>query len=466
MRKILIADTTMTQTPARGTAALTFREKTEIARSLDRMCADIIEFAPIVNEKTDTLLGRTVASIVKFSTLSQRTGYTEESVDTAWKSLCTAERARLCVAFPVAPAQMEFVCHMKPAAVAKAIPTLIEKAKTYTSDVEFCAVDATRAEYPFLCGIITAAIEAGASTVTVCDTASVMMPDEIGAFVQQLRADVPALRNVRLGVECHNGLGVALACTVAAIKAGADEVKCASASADAPSEEALCNFMKNRGDSYGVSCSLKSSEIHRITAQIDWLMGAKKTDAAPAAFAPENTTALDQSAAASDVAAAVVRLGYDLTEEDHAKVYEAFLRIAEKKSVSDRDLEAIVATTALQVPPTYKLVSYVVNNGNIMPATAQLQLEKEGQTLSGVCIGDGPIDAAFLAIEQIIGHHYELDEFRIQAVTEGREAMGSALIRLRSGGKLYSGNGISTDIIGASIAAYLNALNKIVYEEA
>jgi len=147
MRKILIADTTMTQTPARGTAALTFREKTEIARSLDRMCADIIEFAPIVNEKTDTLLGRTVASIVKFSTLSQRTGYTEESVDTAWKSLCTAERARLCVAFPVAPAQMEFVCHMKPAAVAKAIPTLIEKAKTYTSDVEFCAVDGARTVY-------------------------------------------------------------------------------------------------------------------------------------------------------------------------------------------------------------------------------------------------------------------------------------------------------------------------------
>ena len=101
----------------------------------------------------------------------------------------------------------------------------------------------------------------------------------------------------------------------------------------------------------------------------------------------------------------------------------------------------------------------------MISASANLQMEKNGQPVSGICVGDGPIDAAFLAIEQIAGRHYELDDFQIQAVTEGREAMGSALVRLRSGGKLYSGNGISTDIIGASIKAYLNALNKIVYEE-
>ena len=116
-------------------------------------------------------------------------------------------------------------------------------------------------------------------------------------------------------------------------------------------------------------------------------------------------------------------------------------------------------------PPTYKLNSYVINSGNVISASANIQMEKNGQPVSGICVGDGPIDAAFLAIEQIAGRHYELDDFQIQAVTEGREAMGSALVRLRSGGKLYSGNGISTDIIGASIKAYLNALNKIVYEE-
>ena len=120
---------------------------------------------------------------------------------------------------------------------------------------------------------------------------------------------------------------------------------------------------------------------------------------------------------------------------------------------------------ALQVPATYQIKAYVVNNGNVISSTAQITMEKNGETMQGISIGDGPIDAAFRAIEQIVGHRYELDDFQIQSVTEGKEAMGSALVKLRADGKLYSGNGISTDIIGASIRAYINAINKIVYEE-
>ena len=149
-------------------------------------------------------------------------------------------------------------------------------------------------------------------------------------------------------------------------------------------------------------------------------------------------------------------------------MYEEFKKLAEKKErVGAKELDAIVATVALQVPPTYKLLSYVINTGNIITASAQIKvLKSDGSEAEGVSMGDGPIDAAFRAIEQITGNHYELDDFQIQSVTEGREAMGSALIRLREGGKLYSGSGISTDIIGASISAYLGAVNKIVYEEA
>jgi len=139
--------------------------------------------------------------------------------------------------------------------------------------------------------------------------------------------------------------------------------------------------------------------------------------------------------------------------------------VAVKKNfVGTRELDAIVASAAMQVPSTYRIVSYVINSGNVITATANLTLEKNGNKLRSVAIGDGPVDAAFLAIEQIIGYHYELDDFQIQTVTEGREAMGSALVKLRANGKIYSGNGISTDIIGASIRAYISALNKIVYE--
>ena len=163
--------------------------------------------------------------------------------------------------------------------------------------------------------------------------------------------------------------------------------------------------------------------------------------------------------------AAVRALGYDLSEEDSARVYEEFQHVAAKKQVGARDLEAIVASTALQVPPTYRLKTYVVNSGNVITASAQITLTKGETELSGVCIGEGPVEAAVRALEQIIGRHYELDDFQIHSVTEGTGAVGSALVRLRSGGRLYSGNGVSTDIIGAGIRAYINAVNKIVYEE-
>ena len=147
-------------------------------------------------------------------------------------------------------------------------------------------------------------------------------------------------------------------------------------------------------------------------------------------------------------------------------MFESFQRVAQKKPIGAKELDAVIASTAMQVPPAYKLKSYVINSGNIITATAHVELEKDGRTVSGISIGDGPIDASFLAIEQIIGHHFELDDFQIQSVTEGREAMGEAVVKLRANGKLYSGRGISTDIIGASIRAYISALNKICYEEA
>ena len=147
-------------------------------------------------------------------------------------------------------------------------------------------------------------------------------------------------------------------------------------------------------------------------------------------------------------------------------MYESFRRVVTKKHfVGTKELDAIVASTAMQVPSTYKIINYVINSGNIITATANILLEKDGEAKRGVGTGDGPIDAAFAAIEQIIGHRYELDDFQIQTLTEGRDSMGSALIKLRADGKVYSGTGLSTDIIGASIRAYISTLNKIVYDE-
>ena len=175
---------------------------------------------------------------------------------------------------------------------------------------------------------------------------------------------------------------------------------------------------------------------------------------------------LDAKDSKEAVMTAAAKLGYDLPDEDETKVYEEFCRVAEKKTVGAKELDAIIASVALQVPATYKLENYVISTGNVMNASAQITLIHNDKQLQGIGTGDGPIDAAFRTIEQVIGQHFELDDFQIQSVTEGRGAMGNALVKLRAGGKVYSGSGISTDIIGASVRAYLSAVNKIVYEEA
>ena len=163
---------------------------------------------------------------------------------------------------------------------------------------------------------------------------------------------------------------------------------------------------------------------------------------------------------------AVEKLGYDLTADDMEKVWTCFSEIAEKKDlISLRELDAIVAAEAMQVPPVYHDIQYVINTGNTISAMAHMKLKYHDKEIEGIAAGDGSIDAAFNSIEKATGRHFELDDFQIQAVTEGRGAMGDALVKLRHEGRLYSGKGLSTDILGASMSAYINALNKIAYEE-
>ena len=297
-----------------------------------------------------------------------------------------------------------------------------------------------------------------------------MTPAECEAFIRAAVENVPALEKVELGVELSDGMHMAVACAAAAIDAGAVMVKTATSPMGVPLTQDFASYMEIKGDAKGLRCGLRTTELGRAAGQLQWLLQTEKSSGSPFdSGVAENDASLCLSAGDDiDQVVKVIRaMGYELSEEDNAKVFESFQRIAEKKHfVGSRELEAIIASTALQVPSTYRIADYVVTAGGTIGAMANITLEKDGKRLGGVCAGDGPIDAAFLAIEQIIGHHYELDDFQIQAVTEGREAMGSALVKLRSGGKLYSGNGISTDVIGASIRAYISALNKIVYEEA
>ena len=457
MKQIKIADTTL----CRENNSFSFKEKIEIARQLEKLNVDIIELPEITDGAADILLVRTISSFVKNSTLSVAAGIGAQSIADAAQALENAKKKTIRIELPVSPVGMEYSCHKKPEKMLVSIEAAVKAAKEKCSSVEFCATDATRAEKDFLYSAIKTALESGAEKVTVCDTAGSLLPDDFAAFVKEIIDNT----GVPIGVKCSNKTGLADAQAVLAVRSGAACIKCA-VGGDTASLDNFGSIIKSYGNDYGMSCNIKYTELHRTVSQINWITDNSKNEKSTVTVSTEfEGIKLDKNDSIETVLAAVTKLGYDLSDEDGIKVYEGFLRVAAKKNVGAKELDAIVASSALQVPSAYKLISYVINNGNIITASAHIVLERDGVTTEGIELGDGPIDASFIAIDKIIGRHYELDDFQIQAVTEGKEAMGSAVVKLRSDGKLYSGNGISTDIIGASIRAYLNAINKIVYEE-
>ncbi|MBQ7487945.1 MAG: hypothetical protein IJT77_10675 [Clostridia bacterium] len=469
MKTIQLIDRTLRDAVESRETVLSFKEKLEMARSLDRLKVDRIELPPVGDSKADQLFNKSVAAALT-TPLCAVVPINDTRIEMIWDSIHTSRHPSLNVEVPCSPVQMEYAAHKKAPALLEAISAQVRACRNYCEDVGFTATDATRAERGFLADAIRSAVEAGAGRVILCDTAGVMLPDEFAAFAASVMKDAAVSESVHWAVQINNAMHMTCASAVAAIAKGIDGLICSAFPGNAVSLDQIADFVRLRGEDLNIAIGLRVTELRRTLGQLQWLMSSHSTESStlPRSMGQEDNSGI--SLTASDDAAAVAKvvsqLGYDLSDEDNARVYEAFRRVAVKKGfVTSLELDAIVASTAMQVPSTYRIESYVINSGNVITATANITLDRNGQQLRGVSVGDGPIDAAFLAIEQIIGHHYELDDFQIQAVTEGREAMGSALVKLRADGRVYAGNGISTDIIGAAIRAYISALNKIIYEE-
>ena len=469
MNTIKIIDMSLREPGQRKAASMSFKEKLEVARTLDRLKLDTIELPAIGTAKADQLSNKTIASMVS-TALSAAVEIGCGMVEETWESIRTARHPQLNLLVPVSTVQMEYTCHKKAPAMLELIQDQVKLCRFFCENVEFSAVDATRAETDFLYEAVKTAVAAGANRVTLCDSAGIFLPDEFAAFVTGLKENVPEMENVELYVQVSDEMGMGIACAAAALSAGATGVKCTAVPAGYPTLDQVATLVQKKGADMDIAASLKTTDLQRTISQLGRILAPveeSESSFRDVALGDVAGVTLDANDTITDVIAVVQQMGYDLSEEDNAKVYEAFLRVANKKHfVGTRELDAIIASTAMQVPTSFRIDNYVINSGNVITATANLLLEKDGEKLRGVGVGDGPIDAAFDAIEQIIGHHYELDDFQIQTVTEGRDAMGSALVKLRADGKVYSGSGISTDIIGASIRAYISALNKIVYDEA
>ncbi len=468
MREVRISDMTMKLVESSKTLTLSFKEKLELTKLLDRLGASVIEIEGIANERVDTLRIKSIASIVRDTVLAVPVKLDGSDVERIWECLREAKNARLQVAASVSPAQMEYIYHKKADGMLEAIDAAIKKCASVSNDIEFIAEDATRADRGYLKQAIECAVNAGAKTVTICDDAGAMLPDEFGAFVKDLIEDVPSLKYVSLGISCSDALYMADACATAAIISGVDEVKASSYPAGTVSLEKISKIIAEKADICNAHTSVRETELKRISTQIKRICETRVASSA----VTYNINDADESIAltANDTLESVLecatKLGYDLSAEDQMSVFESFQRIAAKKDViGSRELDSIIATAALQVPETYVIDKYVYNSGNVVKATAHVQIMKDEQMLESVAAGDGPVDAIFLAVENVVGRHFELDDFQIQAVTEGQEAMAETVVKLVSNGKVYSGRGISTDVVGSSIRAFVNAINKIVFEE-
>lgn len=457
MKKIVVSDVTLKVISEKG-LSLTFRDRLSIAEKLDQLFVDAIELPALINSKENEVIYRTIASTVKNAIVKIPVGDNVKSLNSAAECVKSAAKACLQVVMPVSTVQMEYFYHLKAPHMQAKIEELVKAAKEVNECVEFVAIDAFRAEEGFVESCAKVAFNAGATAITLSDDAGEALPEDYEKIVKAIKSAC----NIKVFVQPSNALSMAAACAVQSIKAGADGVK-TSVCGENLSLSVVSDIMRSKKFDFDANCDVDATNVKTISSIINGIAcnDKREDDASKIEF-----DFFDNNATMGEVSMAVKHLGYELSDTDFGKVYEEFKKLTSKKeSIDVKELEALIASTAMQVPSTYHLVNYVVNSGNIIPATANVTLERAGEKFTGVSTGDGPIDAAFHAIEQVIGHHYELDDFQVHAVTKGRGAVGSSIIRLRTDGKLYPGNGVSTDIVGACIRAYINALNKIVYEE-
>ena len=335
MKQVRISDVTLREGATHKGATLSFKEKIEIAKLLDKLNTDVIEMAAIENAATDTLLLKTLSSLLKNSQLAVVAGTTKDQIDKAASAINGAKSGRLVISLPTSNVRMEYISHAKPSAMIEKIKELISYAANLCNCVEFEAEDATRSEQDFLQKAVSAALEAGAKAITICDTASAALPSELESIIENLYVACPELKNAQLGVATYNELGMANACAVSAFKCGAEYIKTSVSKTKLNSTENFVHLIRLRGEQMGVSVGLNVTELSRTATQIKTIAKNRRSDNTPFdnKIGDAADFAISKTSDISEISKAIKELGYTLSDDDTAKVYEAFLATAAKKEV-------------------------------------------------------------------------------------------------------------------------------------
>jgi len=500
-RKIFIFDTTLRDGEQAPGFSMNLAEKLEVARQIARLGVDAIEAGFAIASSGDAASVREIARSVKGPVIASLARALEKDIDAAWEAVRSSDRPRIHTFIATSPIHMEFKLKMSPDAVVERAASAVRYARSLCPDVEFSAEDASRSDPAFLCRVIQAAIEAGATTINVPDTVGYAVPDEFGELIRAVRKGVPDIDKAVLSVHCHNDLGLAVANSLAAVAAGAQQVECTvnglgERAGNAALEE-LVMAMQTRSDYLHAFCAVDTTQIYATSKLVSAVTGVRsqpnKAVVGENAFAhesgihqhgvlanaatyeimtpesiglPRNKMVLGKHSGRHAFEERLAYLGFVVPKEKAAKIFEEFKDLADKKKVvSDLDIEALARGASLQVPEFFRLDRFVINSGSSITATSAVRLSAEDDGVTErVATGDGPIDASFKAIDKIVGKHPTLEDFSLEAVTGGKDAQGEARVKIEFGGKRYNGRGLSTDIVEASLRAYIAAINVMLHD--
>ncbi|MCH7812286.1 MAG: 2-isopropylmalate synthase [Chloroflexi bacterium] len=499
--KVLIFDTTLRDGEQSPGVALTASDKLEIAIQLEKLGVDIIEAGFPLTSQSDLEAVANVARNVREPVIAALAHANPDAVDAARDALKDAARARIHVFLSVSDIHLMHQLRKDRDEVLEMARTMVARAKQYCEDVEFSPMDAARAEWQYVYTMVEQCIEAGATTVNIPDTVGYTVPEEFEKFIRSIFENVSNIHKAVVSVHCHDDLGLAVANSLAAVRAGARQVEvCVNGigeRAGNASLEEVAMAIKTRSDFYDLETNINTRQLYRTSRLVVDLSGmsVQPNKAIVGANAFRHQSGIHQDGIlkmretyeimdAHDIGwpsggaelvlgktsgrhgfqARLEALGYQLTEEELNRAFLAFKELADKKQeVDDRDLEALVADKMRTSEEIYHLDFVQVTCGDHATPTATVRLiSPDGSLLADAALGTGPVDAVYRAIKRIIDVPNELTEFSVKSVTEGIDAQGEVTIRVESEGRSYVGRGADTDIIVASAKAYMNALNRLL----
>jgi 2-isopropylmalate synthase len=498
---VTIFDTTLRDGEQSPGFSMNVAEKIRVAKRLEQMGVDVIEAGFPVASQGDFEAIRAISAELRETVVAglARANFTD--IDRAWQSIKKAAKPRIHTFISSSDIHLEHQLKMSRRDVLKMAVRAVKRAKTYTDDVEFSAMDATRSDREYLAQMVGEAIDAGATTINIPDTVGYAVPSEFAELIKFLFESVSNIQEAVLSVHCHNDLGLAVANSLAAVRNGARQVECTingiGERAGNTALEEIVMALKVRRDLIGLDTRIQTEQIYPMSRLVSSITGIRvqpnKAVVGANAFAHESgihqdgllknkttyeimtpttiglgksTLVLGKHSGRHAFSDRVRSLGYDLTNDQMEKALQAFKNLCDlKKQVYDEDIEAIVADEVIQIPHKYRLNFLSVTSGSELIPTATVQMEVDGKVIKTADLGNGPVDAVFKTIKKITGDTSNLVRYEVDAITGGTDAQGSVKCTLEKDGITVIGHGTDTDIIVASGKAYINALNKLYYKQ-